>query len=132
VIDTQVKKVIIAGGGTAGWMAAAALSKVLGKALDIYLVESDEIGTVGVGEATIPTLHFYNQVLGLNEKDFLLETQGTFKLGIQFENWLDLGRPWDLFEANNRALKHLKLEAKGTVEQGVIIKGNVGIEEGLS
>jgi tryptophan halogenase len=87
----QVKKVVIAGGGTAGWMAAAALSKVLGKRLDIYLVESDEIGTVGVGEATIPTLHFYNQVLGLDEKKFLLETHGTFKLGIQFENWRDIG-----------------------------------------
>ena len=87
----QVKKVVVAGGGTAGWMAAAALSKVLGKRLDIYLVESDEIGTVGVGEATIPTLHFYNQVLGLDEKDFLLQTHGTFKLGIQFENWRNVG-----------------------------------------
>jgi tryptophan halogenase len=72
-------------------MAAAALSKVLGRRLEIYLVESEEIGTVGVGEATIPTLHFYNQLLGLDEKEFLRETHGTFKLGIQFENWRDVG-----------------------------------------
>lgn len=92
--NTHVKKVVIAGGGTAGWMAAAALSKVLGRSLDISLVESDEIGTVGVGEATIPTLLFYNQVLGLKEKDFLQATHGTFKLGIQFENWRDIGKDY--------------------------------------
>ena len=82
-----VRRVVIAGGGTAGWMAAAVISKILGKTLDITLVESDEIGTVGVGEATIPTLMMFHQVLELNEADVMKATQATFKLGISFENW---------------------------------------------
>jgi tryptophan halogenase len=85
--ETPVRRVIIAGGGTAGWMAAAALSKTLGKVLEICLVESDEIGTVGVGEATIPTLLTFNQLLEINEQEFMAAVKGTFKLGISFENW---------------------------------------------
>lgn len=87
----KVQKVVIAGGGTAGWMAAAAISKLLGKNLDITLVESDEIATIGVGEATIPTLQYFHQLLNINEAEFLKETNGTFKLGINFENWRDVG-----------------------------------------
>lgn len=82
-----IQKVVITGGGTAGWMAAAALSKTLGKQLSITLVESDEIGTVGVGEATIPTLIYFHRLLELNESDLMAATQATFKLGIQFEHW---------------------------------------------
>ena len=87
---TPIKKVVIAGGGTAGWVAAAALGKLLGKNLSVTLIESDEIGTVGVGEATIPTLVFFHQLLGINEQAFMAATHGTFKLGIQFENWRSL------------------------------------------
>lgn len=87
----KIHKVVVAGGGTAGWMAAAALSKLLGKTLDITLIESDEIGTVGVGEATIPTLITLHELLQIKEQDFVSAVQGTFKLGISFENWRDVG-----------------------------------------
>ena len=82
-----IRRVVIAGGGTAGWMVAAGLSKTLGKLLDIKLIESDDIGTVGVGEATIPTLINFHNILDINEQQFMAATQATFKLGISFENW---------------------------------------------
>lgn len=84
---TPVRRVVIAGGGTAGWMVAACIGKTMGKLFDIRLVESDEIGTVGVGEATIPTLLTFHNLLGINEQEFMAATQATFKLGIRFENW---------------------------------------------
>ena len=84
---SKIQKVVIAGGGTAGWMSAAALSKLLGKNLDITLVESDEISTVGVGEATIPPIRTFHKLLGINEQELMKDTQATFKLGIGFENW---------------------------------------------
>ena len=83
----KIIKVVIAGGGTAGWMAAAALSKLVGKNLDISLIESDQIPTVGVGEATIPSLLILHELLQVKEQEFVAAVQGTFKLGIQFENW---------------------------------------------
>ena len=91
---TPIHKVVIAGGGTAGWMAAASLAKLLGRTLDITLVESDEIGTVGVGEATIPTLLTLHGLLKIKEQDFVRAVQGTFKLGISFENWRDVGEDY--------------------------------------
>ena len=82
-----VEKVVILGGGTAGWITAALLRRALPEHVSITLVESDEIGTVGVGEATIPPIRQLNQVLGIDEKTFLRETRGTAKLGIMFEDW---------------------------------------------
>ncbi len=87
-------RIIIVGGGTAGWMAAAALSNAFAATKKILLIESDAIGTVGVGEATIPAVKSFNKLLGIDEAEFLKATQGTFKLGIQFENW---GAPGDSY-----------------------------------
>ncbi len=83
-----IEKIIIVGGGTAGWMAAAALSRLIaGRKVSITLLESEAIGTVGVGEATIPPFVEFNQLLEVPEREMLAATQGTFKLGIQFVNW---------------------------------------------
>lgn len=87
-------KIVIAGGGTAGWMAAAALSNTLGNAIELTLVESDAIGTIGVGESTIPPIALFNRLLGINEAEFMRATQATFKLGIKFENWKDAGESY--------------------------------------
>ncbi len=87
-------RVVIAGGGTAGWMAAAALARTMGEAIDLTLIESDAIGTVGVGESTIPPLVNYNRLLGIGEAEFMRETQATFKLGIEFENWKAQGEKY--------------------------------------
>lgn len=85
--NNRVKKVVIAGGGTAGWVTAAALSKKLGDLVEIVLVESENIGTIGVGEATIPPMRIFHSLLGINEQEFMRATSATFKLGISFENW---------------------------------------------
>jgi tryptophan halogenase len=89
--NETVKDIIIVGGGTAGWMTAAALAKILTSGYRIRLIESDDIASIGVGEATIPHIRNFNAAIGIDEDDFLKNTQGTFKLGIEFVNWGRIG-----------------------------------------
>lgn len=96
MIETQhanppIRRVVIVGGGTAGWMTAALLSKLLFRGYEITLVESDEIGIIGVGEATIPGIKDYNQLAGIDLTEMIRATQATFKLGIEFVNWREPG-----------------------------------------
>lgn len=93
-MNKPIKKVVVVGGGTAGWMTAALLKKVLGAIVDIELIESEEIGRIGVGEATIPPIRYFNDLLGIDETEFLRETKATVKLAIKFENWHQQGESY--------------------------------------
>lgn len=90
-MSQTIKKVVIAGGGTSGWCTAVALSRQFGTLLDITLIESAEIGTVGVGEATFPTICSFHKIHGIDEQEFLSATNGSIKLAISFENWARKG-----------------------------------------
>jgi tryptophan halogenase len=93
--DKPVRRIVVVGGGTAGWMSATLLSNILLKGgYTIRLIESDEIGIVGVGEATIPPIRLYNAAISLDENEFLRRTKGTFKLGIEFVNWGRIGESY--------------------------------------
>lgn len=89
-----LQNIIIVGGGTAGWMTATALTHMFGEISNITLIESDDIGIIGVGEATIPSIQLFNNLLGINENEFLSATQGTIKLGIEFTDWLKPGHSY--------------------------------------
>jgi len=122
--NRNIKKIAIVGGGSAGWMTAAALSNALQGAAEITLVESEEIGVVGVGEATIPPIKIFNQSLGIDEAEFVKRTEGSFKLGIEFVNWYreghryfhpfgDYGAPFDAVQLYHY---YLKARAEGPAD----------------
>jgi tryptophan halogenase len=89
--EERVRSVLVVGGGSSGWMAATYLATALSRHVQVTLVESDAIGIIGVGEATIPPIKQFNRFLQLDEREFIQATQGTFKLGIQFHDWARLG-----------------------------------------
>ncbi len=108
----KIKRILILGGGSSGWMTAAALAHFLPQSqYNITLVESDQIGTIGVGEATIPHIRYFNQTLGIDEREFVRRTHATFKLGIELSNWGAIGESYihpfgDFGEAINNVSFH--------------------------
>lgn len=123
-VDRAIRSILIVGGGSAGWMTCAALTNALPKGCRITLVESEAIGIIGVGEATIPPIRTFNAMLGIDEREFLRETQGSFKLGIEFVGWGNQGsryfhpfgphgRPFDI-----RDVHQLWLQARSEGDQG--------------
>ncbi len=101
-------KIVIVGGGTAGWMTAAVMARLIASDRPIYLIESEQIETVGVGEATLPPLRDLHYLLGIDEPTFLKATGATFKLGISFEQWAGLGSSYlHSFGVHGRQIEHI-------------------------
>lgn len=122
--NRPISRIVIVGGGTAGWMTAALLSRLFTRGYSITLVESDDIGTIGVGEATIPAIRTYNHLAGIEEAELLHATQATFKLGIEFVNWREIGHSYfhgfgnigqDLFWLHTHQF-WLKMAQRGSVK----------------
>jgi tryptophan halogenase len=116
-----LKRILIVGGGSSGWMSAALLAQSFGRMYEITLVESQDIGTIGVGEATIPAIRRYIRTLGIAEDEFIRHTQASFKLGIQFENWNRIGdryihgfgvigHNWDSLQPHQYWLKAMQMK----------------------
>ena len=119
-------RVVVAGGGTAGWVTATALTRQLGRLVDVTLVESEEIGTIGVGESTIPTARSFHEFLKIDQQAFMQASRATFKLAISFENWARQGDRY-LHSFGTMPLKtwvadfqHFWLEARARGEAGEI------------
>ena len=126
---SPIRKVLILGGGTAGWMTAAALSKVLRGQVEVTLIESDQIATVGVGEATIPPILTFNAMLGIDEREFMRATKASFKLAIEFVDWTRLGdrymHPFGNFGLDIEAIKFHQIWRKVADQVGPIADFNL-------
>lgn len=94
LMSQKPDRIVVVGGGSAGWMTAAVLATGLKGRATVELVEAEDIGIIGVGEATLPSIRNFNQSLGIDEAEFLAATHGSFKLGIRFRDWLEIGRDY--------------------------------------